>query len=83
MANIKRIEFGSDEVSLFAEKGSFDLVFGSLGVVASAKTRREMCETIRRIRDDLHDIAWELDRDYGVFENFKDEEPAEEEKEAE
>ena len=83
MANVRRIEFGSDEVSLFAEKGSFELVIGALGVVASAKTRREMIEKIGKLSDAMHDIRWELDRDYGVFEAFKDKEPAEEEAAAE
>lgn len=70
MAEVRRIEYGSDEISLFAEKGSFDLVVGGLGVLASAKTRQEMLEAIDRIRDTLNGIYWELDRDYGVFKNF-------------
>ena len=83
MATIKRIEFGSDEISLFAEKGSFDLVFGSLGVVASAKTRREMFEKIEQIMDELHDIRWELDRDFGAFKGFDDPVEEPEQKDAE
>ena len=70
MASMRRVEFGSDEISIFAEKGSYELMFGSLGVIASAKTRREMYDKLAKIMDDLHDISWELDRDFGVFKGF-------------
>lgn len=79
MAKIKRVEYGTDKVSLFAEAGQFDLVVGSIGVIASTKTRQEMCDTIFELKNDLHDILWELDRDYGTFAAFKEVETDEEE----
>ena len=70
MANVRRIEFGSDEISILAELGSFKLVLGGVGVVASTNTKQEMYETISRLLNDLHDIRLEFD--YGIFKNFNE-----------
>ena len=78
MAQVKMIEFGSNNVSLSAKKGNFHLVIQDTYVAFSAKTCDEMREKIEAIIDDLRAIAWELEKTYaGMFQGL-DAEPAEE-----
>lgn len=79
MAKVRWIEYGSDKVSLFAEDGQFDLVIGSIGVIASTKTKQDMGDVICEIRNDLHDILWELESYSGFFAGFDTTDPEQEE----
>ena len=71
MAKIKRIVYGGDRAHIVAADGMFKLYVDG-NVCATATTHDGIVREITELLDDIREIAFEMDRSYGLFGGFED-----------
>jgi len=77
MAKVKGVTFGGNKATIVAGRGGYTLAIPNLPYDTSS--RGLMLNNIKELIEDLNEIKWEMEREYGVFRDFIKEEKDEEE----
>ena len=68
MTKITSIVLGGEAATLTGKKGQYTLLVRPI----ETATQEEMLEYIKNLRDELHDIQWEIDSAYGALSKLED-----------
>ena len=77
MATVKCVTFGGNKVSIVAGQSGYTLALHSLPY--NTFSRKLMLKNIKGLIEELNEIKWEMEREYGFFRDFIKEEKDEEE----